>query len=187
MHVRFSTCIGVPIVCDTLNEVIGQIYDILLHPDTGAVEGFFVIGPSIPGTSFLASLDIVRWGTQVHIQYIDAIFPLDERIRLQPLRDDKRKVLHRGIQTESGKAMGTCKDIQFNTKSMKIEWLFPKKWWKWGIPIPVSSIIEVTQKHILIKDGAIAEPENTSTDPIAEVLDALPEIAGVPKTREGRQ
>ena len=184
MNVRFSTCIGTPIVCDSLDEVAGQVFDILIHPDTGAVEGFFVLSSHTPGMQFLASMDIVRWGTQVHIQHLDSIYPLEDRIRLQPLMEDKRNVLHQRMRTESGHTLGRCKDVQFNTKTMKCEWLFPRKWWKWCAPIPLTDVVEIQKKYIIIKDALVAAPEQETeeADSLTEVLDAaLPDIAPAPK------
>ena len=185
MRIRFSTCIGTNIVCDSLNEVIGQIAGILIHPDTGKIEGFYVAGSYVHGGSpFLASLDIVRWGKEVHVQESDAVYPVEERIRLQPILSDPRRVLWQRIFTENGRRIGTCSDVQFNTDSMRCEWLFPRKWWKWSAPLPLSDIVEIRPDAILVRDQTtlVKERIEEESGPM-DLLESLQEIGRVPEGR----
>lgn len=154
MHVRFSSCIGLPIVEDGDHYVLGFLSGILIHPDTGKIEGFLVHAEGVAGQHnlFCGSRDILRWGTRIYVRSADVLAPVEDRIRLQPLLDDPRTVLDQHIQTESGGKLGKCKDVQFNTDSMHIEWLFPKKWFRWGVALPVSEIVEVRNDAIIVRD-----------------------------------
>jgi sporulation protein YlmC with PRC-barrel domain len=180
MRVRFSTCIGTPVVCDAVDETLGQIARILIHPDTGRVEGFCIVNAPIDdGTPFLAADDILRWGTQVHVRDPDAVYPLEERIRLAAFLDDPRTVLGQTIRTESGRILGVCRDVQFNTDSMRSEWLFPRRWWRWGVPIALSDVVEITPKAIIVRDPPVPVPvEEAPTLPV-EILPSIPEIGPV--------
>ena len=185
MHIRFSTCIGTNIVCDSLHEAVGQILEILINPDSGKVEGFFVVAPHVPFSAmpFVSALDIVRWGTAVHIRDADMISPAGDRIRLQPLLDDRRRILGQRIRTESGKYLGRCKDVQFNTDSMRCEWLFPRKWMRWSAPIPFSNIVEVRGDAIIVRDEL-----QTIKDAVeeSEPLDLLEAVTEMPKARSSK-
>ena len=136
------------------DQILGTIAGILILPDTGKIEGFFVHAQGILGveTVFCSTVDIVRWGTRVYVNSHTALAPAEDRIRLQSLLQDPRTVLNQKIRTEAGTHLGRCKDVQFNTESMHIEWLFPKKWFRWGVALPVSDIVEITPEAIITKD-----------------------------------
>jgi sporulation protein YlmC with PRC-barrel domain len=179
MRVRFSTCIGMYVVCDSVDEVLGQLKQILLHPDTGKVEGFFVTqAPMDEGTPFLAADDIVRWGTQVHVRDPDAVYPIEERIRLAHLLSDPRTVLGQQIRTEGGRNLGVCRDVQFNTDSMRSEWLFPRRFWRWGIPVAMSDVIEVTPQAVIVRDLPVPAPVE-ETIPAAQPAELLPQLPDI--------
>jgi sporulation protein YlmC with PRC-barrel domain len=158
MHVRFSSCVGLPLMEEGMEGVLGTVSGILIHPDTAYVEGFFVYGSGHGRSNlFVSSMDISRWGTRLYVRNADVIAPADDRIRLQALLEDNRTVLGQRIVTESGVRVGRCKDVQINTDSMHIEWIFPKKCFRWGVALPVSEVIEVTVAAIIIKDRLKAE------------------------------
>ncbi|MBT4119386.1 MAG: hypothetical protein HOG89_00165 [Candidatus Peribacter sp.] len=154
MHVRFSTCIGTPVLEEGGDNALGVLSGILIHPDTGKIEGFLVHvqGMSGKGDLFCSSSDIVRWGTRVYLRSASVLAPPEDRIRLQTLLQDPRTVLGQRIRTETGTRLGRCKDIQFNTDVMHIEWLFPRKIFRWGIALPVSDILEITPAAIVVND-----------------------------------
>ena len=146
MHIRFTSCIGTPVLEEGGEHALGALSGILLDPDTGKIEGFFV------DDLFCSALDIVRWGTRVYLRDSSVLAPPEDRIRLQPLLGDPRSVLGQKIRTESGASLGRCADIQFNTDAMHIEWIFPRKFFRWGIALPVADVLEVTPAAIIIRD-----------------------------------
>jgi sporulation protein YlmC with PRC-barrel domain len=157
-------------------EAIGVLSGMLLNPDTGAVEGFFVRSPGFFGgsSSFLPSLDILRWGLRIIIRDQSSFCDPNDIIRLQPLLDGSRPMLGQSILTESGVRLGRCADVQFSTKSFRIEWLFPKKFFRWGTPIATSQIVEVTEDAIIVKNSVapievkVAEEEEVPVMPQVE-------------------
>jgi sporulation protein YlmC with PRC-barrel domain len=182
MHLRFSMSVGTPVVEEDTGEVLGTIAGILIQPDTGKIEGFFV---GIPGlltsrTLFLSGLDILRWGARVYVRDADTLSPLEEHIRLQSLIAEARPLLGQRIVTESGKGLGTCADVQFETASLVLEWLFPRKMLRWGTGLPVSQIIEVRKDAILVRDPVtpvtVAETKAVAA-PVLPVIETLPEAA----------
>lgn len=176
MHIRFNTCIGTPVLEEGGDATLGTISGILIHPDTGKIEGFLV---RVLGTDvFCGSSDIVRWGTRVYLRDASVLAPLEDRIRLQSLLQDPRTVLGQKIRTESGVRLGRCKDIQFNTDLMHIEWIFPRKFFRWGIALPVSEILEITPSAIIVGDPM--KQDRVKSSKKQEVVSALPEMeAGV--------
>ena len=171
MHVRFSTSRATPFVDQHTEEVVGWLSGILLNPDTGTVEGFYALVSQGIGVQelYCSSMDIIRWGTSIVLRDAEVFAPDTERIRLHDLLRDPRKVLGQKIYTETGKYLGVCKDVQFNTKSMKIEWLFPRRFLSWRLAVPIAEVLEVTPEKIIIRDQrpgikeSIQKTEETST------------------------
>jgi sporulation protein YlmC with PRC-barrel domain len=186
MHVRFSTAAGLPIVEEGSDEAIGAVSGILLHPDTGKVEGVFSRQPRPWGFGkaedlFLASQDILHWGTAIRVRSADSLSPIDDRIRLRSLLEDGRSVLGQGMVTEGGRRLGTCADVQFDTRHFQLEWLFPKAWLRWGTPVPASAIVEVRPDVILIRDPLVTVPQ--ASLPVLSTFDRLTDVPA-PRTMD---
>lgn len=150
-------------VDQSTGERLAVISDLLINPDNGSIEGFFVVPigglRSATDDLFLSTMDILRWGKSVTISALHAIAPASEMIRLERLLNDPRTVLGQKILSERGRRIGRCQDVQFNTKTWKIEWLFPRRWWSWGVAYPVSDVLEVRPDAIIVKDEvSIKEP-----------------------------
>ncbi|MEI8230054.1 MAG: PRC-barrel domain-containing protein [Candidatus Peregrinibacteria bacterium] len=181
MQLRFSTCLGIPVMEEQTNEPIGVLSGIVLHPDTGKVEGFFVrTGGLFSSFSlFLPSSDIARFGVRVSIRSRDSLAPPGEFLRIQPLLADRRTVLGQRIETKAGRTVGRCVDVQFDSVVMQLTWLFPRRFLRWGDPIPATDILRVTPQAIIVR-GPRAEDivEEISTEEQQQLLSVLPEVEG---------
>ncbi len=172
---------GTPVVDEETSEEIGRINGIVLDPDTGKVEGFAVRLPGFPApVHYLSSLDVVRWGTKAWIRDPGAVAPLEELLRLKATADSPRRILGQSIRTESGRDLGTCADVQFDTLHFATEWLFPRRWWRWGLAIPVTQVLEVRDDAVIVRETAAPVPEAPSVLPevpetVKQILDPMPE------------
>lgn len=157
MHVRLTMCLGTPILEEGDDTFVGTLDAPVLEPDTGVIEGFFVRIPSFLRTEmlFLASTDIVHWGTVIRIVDSSVLGPLSDRIRLYDLYTSGRTIVGQRIVTESKKYLGRCTDIQFDTRFLRLEWIFPRKFFWWGIALPVTEIVSITPEAIIVKDAVI--------------------------------
>lgn len=182
MRVRLSTVIGLPVI-DDAEERLGHIAGIFLNPDTGAVEGFFVRVASFfnSETLFLPVSAIEHWGSRVRVRGSDVLSPLRELVRVSRLYDEGRPVLGQPIITDAGRRLGRCRDVQFDTRSFRMEWLFPKMLFRWRRPLPIRAIIEVRPDAIVVRDDekiplveqvapAIATIETLASTPAARVI-----------------
>jgi hypothetical protein len=170
-----------PVVDDTAQEFVGMLRSPLVNPDTGAIEGFFV--DAIGGESsdaFLLAQDIVAWGTRIHVRDGDRVAPVSDFIRLQSLLGDSRPVLGQSIRVvKTRRLLGTCVDLQLDTRKFAIEWLFPRRWFFMRDPIPVSEILEVTPDAIWVRDPIRSLPEESEerTMPRESHGEVLPKVA----------
>lgn len=174
MRIRFTAAIGTPVLEEDGAEPVGTLSGILVHPDTGVVEGVFVTLPGFFGgsTTFLLSIDILHWGLRILIRDRSVFCDPREIVRLQSIVDDGRTVLGQPIRTESGKTMGRCADIQLSSKAYRLEWIFPRKFFRWGRPIRATQIVEVTPEAIVVKDAVApvtVEEQETEVPVIPQV------------------
>lgn len=179
MHVRVSTCLGMPIRAEDTEEVIGTVRGILLHPDHGTVEGFFVRVPGLFSSSslFLSAFDIAHFGRTIIVRDHDRVAPASDFIRVQPLLSDPRTILGQRIRTESGLFLGHCRDIQLETGSMRFTWLFLKRWFRWRDPIAVSEIVEVRPEAVIVRDPpALVKEKVKAAAEKATLVPLLPEM-----------
>lgn len=173
MHVRYSNCLGIGVVDDRGNVVIGTISGIFLHPDLGKVEGLFVrVSRGFQTTEeFLSVSDIAHWGRNITVRDEHALSPLEERVRLQQLWDERRAILGQRMVTETGKILGRCKDVQFETTTFRLEWLFPRKFFRHVRGVPANAVIEVRPDAVVVRDVEI--PAETTTVTATNPLEAI--------------
>jgi sporulation protein YlmC with PRC-barrel domain len=165
-------------VDEEMTEQIGMLSGILIHPDTGKIEGFFVHVPRFLHADqlFLSAMDILRWGTRIVVRDADVLSPLEDRVRLQTLLSDGRTFLGQDIITDTGRRLGRCSDVQFDTMHFDIQWIWPKRFWKLQTPLPVSLISEVRKDAIIVRDPSTAVSEKTE-ETETSILPSLPEAA----------
>lgn len=161
MHVRLSTCLGMAIVVAETQEPLGTLGSLLIHPDTGAVEGIrFSAGGLGRGEHCVSSLDIVHWGLRIDVRDADVAGPLGECVRLQEALREGRTVLGQRMLTEGGFFLGRCADVQFDTERFQVEWLFPRKWFRWGRPLPIASVLEIRPDAIIVREAEAPEKQS---------------------------
>lgn len=157
--------------------LLGTIENILINADNGIVEGFFVAQNSwfYKDTLFLSNREIAEFRRkEIYIPANVSLGAPEDHFRLQLVFSDKRKILGQKIITKDKIYLGRCYDVQINTDSWRMEWLFPKKWWFLTTPVPSSEIMEVTKSHILLKNIIKKASEQL---PRKTVFPEMPEVS----------
>jgi uncharacterized protein YrrD len=179
MHLRSSAAIGTFVVDDSTQQPVGVLGEPVIDPDTGRILGFFVFSARVGmGELFLQSMDIISWGTRVHIKNDDCLGPPDDFVRLQRMFDDPRTFLGQQIRTEKmQRVLGRCVDVQFNTHHFQVEWLFPRRFFMNRQPIPATDIVEVTPEAIIVREPIRATkevvPQPEQAPSMGEILPTL--------------
>jgi uncharacterized protein YrrD len=152
MRLRLSTAIGLPVV-DESEQILGTIADICIHPDTLCIEGFFVHiqGFFSSEMMFLPCTGVEHWGSRIRVRHAHVLSPVEDVVRISRIAEEDRPVFRQMIISDTGKRLGCCSDIQFDTRSFRLEWLFPRRWLRWGIPIPIRAIVEIKREAIVIQ------------------------------------
>jgi uncharacterized protein YrrD len=174
MHVRCSRCIGKVVVEERERETLGVVEGILLDPDRGTVDGFFVRSVS-RHREFCPVAAIRRFATQISVAP-HALAPLEDHVRLQERTADPRTVLGQQMITETGRRLGKCCDVQFETTTFCVQKLYPRRWWRTREPIPVQAIVEVRSDAVIVRETLLAVPAQEKVIGLVEA--ALPPTAG---------
>lgn len=165
MRVRFSTLVGMPVIEDMDRMEVGLIDRPLLNPDRSVLEGFFLIKPFFAREHlFVTARDIVKLSHgRLHIRSIDALGPIEESIRLQPLLTEPRPIIGQRVVTEDGRVLGRCLDAQCETTNFFVEWIFVKRLWSPEQSLPTSAIVRITPEAIVVKDLEQSVPVEETT------------------------
>ncbi|PIR53486.1 hypothetical protein COU76_00860 [Candidatus Peregrinibacteria bacterium CG10_big_fil_rev_8_21_14_0_10_49_10] len=183
MQVRFSTCKGALVAEESSEEVLGLLVDVLIHPDSGRIEGFSVhaVGGQQQGVLFCSSADVLRFGARIYVRSADVLCDPYDIVRLHSLLQDTRRVLGQRVRTESGQYIGRCRDIQFNTETMTLEWIFPKGFLRWKRAIATSDILEVREDCIVVRDAPLVSVTEEDAVSVFDSLDVRePKVSRVP-------
>jgi hypothetical protein len=168
MHILYSTAIGTEIIDEVHHEIHGIVSDLLIDPDNGKLIAAIASISNTDDPYAVQMNDVVSWGQRLHIGSPNALGPLDDFVRLQEVLSDRRTFIRQRIVSESGNYFGKCVDVQFNGQSFMIEWIFPRKYFRKGIALPASDIIEVTDKAIRIKNQLPKEERILSDELLPE-------------------
>jgi len=184
MHIRQSDARGMHVVDDSTQQTVGILHEPLIDADNGRIIGFFVL-PVFLGEAelFLQTMDIVSWGTRVHVLSADRLGAPEDFVRLHARLEDPRPFLGQALrERRSGKALGSLDDVQFNTRHFTIDWLFPRRWFFLRQPLPASDVLEVTEDAVWMKDPI--RPSTASVQEKAPVQrDLLQDVVPQVQTR----
>lgn len=182
MRVRLSTVIGLPVV-DESEQILGTIADMCIHPDTLGIEGFFVRIPRFFSSElmFLSCSEVEHWGSRIRVRHAHALSPVEDLVRISRILEEGRPVIRQMIVSDADIYLGRCHDIQFDTRSFRVEWLFPRRFLRWGIPIPIRAVVQVKPEAIVIqRDEKVMQKDETSA-----ASSAIEVLASTPVTRMG--
>ena len=167
MHVRFSRCIGMSVCAEHEQGSCGALAGIVIHPDTGGVEGFFVRSSGLlgGGRQFLSVDDIIHWGARITIRSADALCPLEDVIRVHSSLRDGRTVLGQPMICEDGTPLGRCRDVQFTTHLFRAEWLYPRRMFRWRLPVAITDVVEIRPDAIIVRNRGARIPVRETLAP----------------------
>lgn len=178
MQLRLSSAVDTPVVAEDDGQIAGQVAGILIHPDTAKIEGFFVRAPGAGRALFLSAADILRWTDRVTVAREEVLSPVEDRVRLRELLEDPRPLLGQRIRTKSGRSLGRCRDVQFDLTHFALTWIFPRRFLRWGVPLPATQILEVRRDAIVVRDQG---PATEGSEEPSENLEATSIIPPVPE------
>lgn len=154
---QFNQIIGMPIVGFEDGSPLAMIKDIIIHPDTGKIEGFWVKPLTLPiKDGILLSDSILEWKKNVYIKDEREIAEPDEIIKIEEVLARETYFIGNTVKNESEEVIGKVFDVDFDTKKYYLKNIYIEKsiigFKHSQRMLPYDSIIKVLPEYILVKD-----------------------------------
>lgn len=170
--------IGTPVLGFADGQPLGIVEDVIIHPDTGKVEALWVKPLTLPYAHAVLPVEaILSWKKNLYVSGDGALSEPDEVIRIAETLSRKEKFVGNRVRSESGKGFGRVYDLDFDTRSMMLRYLFVDKSFL-GFKFQrrffhFDNIVQVLPDVILVKDEeAKAEKEAILAEEGRAVLEA---------------
>jgi len=156
--------IGTSVVREEDGEVLALIRDIIIHPDTGKIEGFWVKPMTIPvGNAVIKSDSILEWKKNIYVRDENEIAEAEDIIKITEILERDTFFIGNLVKNEAGDNLGRTYDADFDTEKLFLQNIYTQKLFllfKYNQRIfNYNSIIKVLPDYILVKDtGKIKEP-----------------------------
>lgn len=157
MIIHFSDCVGVPLVHFETGDLLGLIKDVIVRPQDGRIEAFWVKSLAHPWQNrILQTQDILEWKKNAYVRNPDAISLPSEIIRIVEILQKKTEVIDNRVFDEENRYLGKVYDFDFNTEEFILRNIYVGKrfLWKFCQPRIIGSvnIIEIFPDYIRVRD-----------------------------------
>ena len=160
MTKEYRSIIGTPVLHFDDGSLVAIIRDIIVDPDTGKVEAFWVKPMGLPlRHAVLQSQDIVEWKKNVYVKDESAIAEAGDIIRIADILSRKTYVIGNRVTGQSGARYGRVYSADFDTESFYLKNIYAQKSLFGLFPqkkrvFSFDSIIEILPNVVLINDDA---------------------------------
>ncbi len=154
---QYSKIIGTHVLSYVEGDALATVEDLIVHPDTGKVEGFWVKPLTLPlKHAVLPWEGVVAWKRHLYVKDDQAIAEPEEIIRIADILTRKTYYIGNKVKTESGKRLGKVFDLDFDEHKMFLRYLFVRKSFPFLRSAPqfvhFDSIVQVLPEVIIVKD-----------------------------------
>ena len=175
----YSQIIGTHILRHEDGEVIALLQDLIIHPDTGKIEGFWVKPLTLPFRSAVIQSDsILECKKNIYIKDEREIAEPEDIIRISELLSRNTLFIGNHVKNKSGDGLGSVHDLDFDTKKLYLRNLYTEKAFlifKYNQRIfNYNTIIQVLPEYILVKEveekkEKAKEPALMKDEPVMDV------------------
>jgi sporulation protein YlmC with PRC-barrel domain len=154
----YRQIIGAPVVGYEDGAVLGMIYDMVIHPDTGRIEALWVKPLTVPiKSAIILSDSILEWKKNVYIKDEREIVEAEDIIKITEILNRNTFFVGNIVKNESSEKLGRVYDVTFDTAKLYLKDIYTEKsilgLFKYSPRIfSYDSIIKVLPEYILVKD-----------------------------------
>jgi sporulation protein YlmC with PRC-barrel domain len=154
---QYSKIIGTHVLSHAEGDMLAMVEDLIVHPDTGKVEGFWVKPKTLPLSHAVLPMEgVVAWKRSLYVKDDQSLSEPEEVIRIADILSRKAYFVGNKVKTESGTPLGKVFDLDFDDRKMFLRYLFVRKSLSLFRPavrfVPYDSIIQVLPEVIVVKD-----------------------------------
>ena len=155
----YSQIVGTFVIREEDGQILALIQDIIINPDTGKIEAFWVKPAALPfSNAIIKSESIIKWGKKIHVQSENDIAEAEDVIKISEILSQNIYFIGNIAQNEAGEVLGKIYDLDFDTKKMYLRQIYSEKRFlifSYNQRIfSYDAILKVTPDHILVKDIA---------------------------------
>ena len=169
--------IGTHIVREEDGEVLALLKDIIINPDTGKIEAFWVKPMNHPfSDAILLTDDIIEWKKHIYVKDEKAISSPGDIIRIEEILSRNSLFIGNRVRTKKGENIGFVYDLEFDDRKFYLKKLYTQKIFlifRYDLRLFFyESIIEVLPEAIVVKDTVKKAEEKATAKEGKPVLDA---------------
>jgi len=153
----YRQIVGNPILSHEDGVLLALIQDVIIHPDTGKIEAFWVKPLTLPiKNAVLQSSSILEWKKNIYIKDEREIAEPEDIIKISEIFSRNTFFVGNQVKNESEEFLGKVCDLDFDTKKFYLKNLYTQKSF-FGFryqprTFSYDSIIKVLPEYILVKD-----------------------------------
>lgn len=157
MKKNYKQIRGTPVVQFDSGDLLAIIEDIIINPDDGKIEAFWVKPAYLPvNHAVLLSQSIIKWGQKIYIKNEDEISPAEDLIKISEILSREILFVGNQVKNEAKEDLGWIYDLVFDNQKWYLKSIYTAKYFL-GIKyhkriFSYDSIIEAFPDYILVKD-----------------------------------
>ena len=153
----YRQIIGTPIVRQEDGAILALIQDIIIHPDTGKIEAFWVKALALPmPNAILQTESILEWKKNIYIKDEREIADPSDIIKISETLSRNTLFIGNLARNEAGEIFGGVYDLDFDVNKLFLKNLYVQKsflGFKYNQRMfHYDNIIKVLPEYILVKD-----------------------------------
>ena len=175
----FRQIIGTPVAGHEDGMILALIQDIVIHPDTGKIEAFWVKPLTVPmPNAVLQTESILEWKKNIYIKNANEIADPSDIIKISEILSRNTLFIGNLVKNEAGEVFGRVYDLDFDVNKLYSRNLYAQKsflGFKYSQRMfHYDNIIKVLPEYILVKDieerkAKVEEPSLVEDKPLLDV------------------
>ncbi|QQR84247.1 hypothetical protein IPJ72_03665 [Candidatus Peregrinibacteria bacterium] len=154
---RYQNILGTPILRYEDGELMGLLYDLIIHPDHGKIEAVWVKPATLPLSNvILLTSDIREWKNKIYINSENDLNAAEDLIRISELLARQTFVIANRVVNQDGVELGKVTDLEFEDETYYLKRIHSCKsllGWSWNQRIfSVESINQITPEAIWVNE-----------------------------------
>jgi len=166
MFIEAKKILGLPVAAVDTESRIGEVRQILIEPENGALLGFLVqTGGILSPKKVLSAVDIREWDPNGLVtESIDNLVPPVEIVRIKEVLDKNIILIGMPAKTESGKRLGSVEDLLIDTDTNSVAKYYLKDLLGNSRVLPADKVFRIDKQVIFTDDvgevggGAVGAP-----------------------------
>lgn len=160
----YRQIIGAPVVDHEDGALLALVQDIIVHPDTGKIEAFWVKPLTLPiKNAVIQSNSILEWKKNIYIDGENEITDPEDIIKISEILSRNTYFIGNQVRNEAEDDLGRVYDLDFDTDKLFLRQLYAQKsflMFKYGERVfAYDKVIKVLPEYILVKDTeSVQEP-----------------------------